>query len=438
MADAQSAVQQALKAFRDHDNAKFMSLFWTPLTYLFTTSRLNTIYKFTDHMFGPLESWTQPEIHKPGRIAVYKTMCKFQRGHQPLTVSVWGNRLMGIGIGTPFDLDFIPPWSPASYVDTASFSEQSISLRPFWFQPGISGSLCSPPTNTRKPAVLMLTGSGPADRDSAFWALKPFRDIAHGLASSEIVTLRMDKPTLLMALKSYVTTSLTLQDEYITPGIAALRCLSTHPSVDPTQIFILGHSLGGMVAPRLAAASPVPIAGVISLASPVHGLAYVMGQQARYANKHFPRAAQDQYAKEVKQLEELDRVVKLGGVPKGEKDPTKELPVSVPLGYLVDIEKLDPVGTAKGLHKPVLVGSGESDWQVSGEEYQLWLEGIRGASGFRQRRWEGMGHQLCRVDEDKYGSFQYDEPRHVDEHVIKDLVAFVKDVCEGRLKCEAS
>ena len=436
MAEGEVVVNSALEALRDGDRAKFRSTFWSPLTLIVTEARAGSIFDLSTFMLGPLESWTKPELHKDGRFKQYKTYCKFQRSHQALTLSAWGDKLVGVGIGLAMDLGLVPSWISPSYVDNDSFTEEDINIRPSYLLPAITGSLTVPKTPGRKPAVLLIPGSGPVDRDETAGGGKCFRDIAHGLSSNGIITLRMDKPVSIVYLKQLVTKNLTLEDEYIQPGIAALRYLSTHPSVDPSQISILGHSLGGCVAPRLCKASPIPIAGIISCASSTSKLAHTISRQMNYLHSKFPRADPAQRSKEIEQYDAVARCIDAGGPQKGQADPTKALAIPIPLSYLLDVAKNDPIEIARTLDVPMLFVQGKEDWQVTVEhEYMAWQTGMEGAVAESKMLWnlyEGVGHMLGVVAEGKHGNFMYDERYSVSEEIVRDVVGFVKSI--GQMK----
>ncbi|KPI42391.1 Esterase EstD [Cyphellophora attinorum] len=443
MAAQVATINTALEAFRDGDKTKFRSMFWTPYKLILTDHRASSVFDLSTFMLGPLKSWTTPEIHKDGYIKQYKTMAKFERTYQALTFGIWGNSLMGLGIGNAMDLGLIPPWKAPSYVDSSSFTEQDITIRPSYFQPAIAGTLTLPKTSSpdhKLPAILLVPGSGPIDRDETGGGGKCFKDLAHGLSSSNLITLRMDKPTTIILLKQLLTKTLTLEDEYIHPGLAALRYLASHPNVDPTRIFILGHSLGGLVAPRLcraaAQANPrLPIAGLICCAPSTRSLAQIIARQMRHLNTHFPRADPAQHDKEMAQYEAVSRLFDTtGGVlGPGDADPTKDLAVPLPLSYLRDIWENDPIAIAKELDVPLLVVQGKADWQVTvADEYTAWREGLEGSKAKERMEWklyDGVGHMLGEVDAvGKVGNFQYAEPWNVKEEVVRDIGGFVRQV----------
>lgn len=85
-------------------------------------------------------------------------------------------------------------------------------------------------------------------------ANKPFRDLAWGLASQGVAVLRYEKRTKQHGARMVAATpNLTVKEETIDDALAAVALLKKQPGVDAKKIFVLGHSLGGMLAPRIGA-----------------------------------------------------------------------------------------------------------------------------------------------------------------------------------------
>ena len=98
------------------------------------------------------------------------------------------------------------------------------------------------------PAVLLIAGSGPSDRDGTIGALKPLRDIANGLAKEGINSLRVDKRTFSYAANFDIKCG--IEEEYLEDCNAAIEYLK---SQNISGLYLLGHSLGGQIATELAA-----------------------------------------------------------------------------------------------------------------------------------------------------------------------------------------
>ena len=112
----------------------------------------------------------------------------------------------------------------------------------------VPGTLSLPRRDGRRPAVVLLGGSGPNDRDETIGRNKPFKDLAWGLASRGVAVLRFDKVTYTHGEKAAQDRGFTVADEYLPQATAAIRLLRQHPAVDAGRVVVAGHSLGGTVA----------------------------------------------------------------------------------------------------------------------------------------------------------------------------------------------
>jgi|LFRM01.2.fsa_nt_gb dienelactone hydrolase len=114
----------------------------------------------------------------------------------------------------------------------------------------LNGTLARPEAGQAAAGLVLVHGSGPSDRDEAILANTPFRDLAWGLARRGIAVLRYDKRTL--AYGREITQSpdyprLTVDEETALDAAAAVGLLKARPELDGKKVFLLGHSLGGML-----------------------------------------------------------------------------------------------------------------------------------------------------------------------------------------------
>ncbi len=116
--------------------------------------------------------------------------------------------------------------------------------------------------------MLIIPGSGPCDSDGSIGVLKPYEDIAAGLASDGVNSLRVEKRTFRYA-QSF-TQEDGIEQEYLDDMAAALAYLREVPQAG--EIYLLGHSLGGLIAAELAARDG-NVAGVIVFNSSARHLA---------------------------------------------------------------------------------------------------------------------------------------------------------------------
>lgn len=140
----------------------------------------------------------------------------------------------------------------------------------------LAGSFTKPATGENFPVVLMITGSGPQDRDETIGKHKPFAVIADYLTRQGIAVLRVDDRGV---GKSTGDFSQATSADFATDVLAGIDYLKTRTDIDPKKIGLIGHSEGGIIAPYVAARSK-DVAFIVLLAGPVTGGKQTMYYQA--------------------------------------------------------------------------------------------------------------------------------------------------------------
>jgi dienelactone hydrolase len=252
----------------------------------------------------------------------------------------------------------------------------------------------------RMPALLFLAGSGPRDRDETVQRAKPFRDLAYGLARRGVVTLRFDKRTCAQP-NLFDTRHGTVEQELIGDALAAVKLLRDRPEVDPTRIYILGHSLGGLVAPEVAERSG-GIAGLVLLAAPGRPLPELMIEQLS------ARGAKPEQLAALK-----EQVRTLSG------RPPDDLLLGVPIHYLRDLARRDEMAVAARLAAPVLYLRGELDQNVFAADAAAWTQALSGRIPFDAKTFPGLNHLFLPDQESLSGDV------HVPEIVVSRIADFV-------------
>lgn len=130
--------------------------------------------------------------------------------------------------------------------------------------------------------VILVHGSGPHDRDETIGPNKPFRDLAWGLAERGIAVVRYEKRT-----KAYGAAcvpagrELDYDTEAVDDAVAIVEQVRALPELAPDSVYVLGHSLGGTLAPRIAGRSK-GLAGIIILAGLARPLEDALEEQFYY------------------------------------------------------------------------------------------------------------------------------------------------------------
>ncbi|MDQ0188881.1 alpha/beta hydrolase family protein [Alicyclobacillus cycloheptanicus] len=137
-------------------------------------------------------------------------------------------------------------------------------------------------TNGLFPAVVLVHGSGPSNRDERVGNVAPFKDLAEGLSARGIAVIRYDKRTFVYGKQMRTDSGLSVREETMEDAIRAANLLRSDPRIDADKIFILGHSMGGMLAPRIDAEGG-DFAGIIMMAGSPRKLEEILLDQGEDA-----------------------------------------------------------------------------------------------------------------------------------------------------------
>ncbi len=243
----------------------------------------------------------------------------------------------------------------------------------------LAGTLTLPAGASAKvPAVLLLTGSGPQDRDESTPGLpgwRPFRQFADTLSRRGIAVLRLDDRGVGGSGGSVNATTLP---EFAEDARAALAFLRARPEVDARRVGIVGHSEGGYVGPMVAAADPA-LRALALVAAPARTGRALVDYQSRLAIESDSTLAP-----------RLDSLLVMAAA------QTDSLAAASP--WFGSLLAHDPLPVARRLRMPVLVLQGETDRQVPAAEAPALAAAIR-AGGNRDvdvRLFLGVNHLLLR------------------------------------------
>ena len=176
----------------------------------------------------------------------------------------------------------------------------------------LSGTLTMPETGSSFPAVLLINGSGPGNRDEEIFGHKPFLVVADYLTRKGIAVLRYDKRGIGKSTGNYMEA--TTRD-FVTDALAAVDYLSSRKEINPKEIGLIGHSEGGLIAP-LAAVQSNKIDFIVLMAGPGLPGEDILKMQSELILK--ANGANESYIQKISELNE-----KAYTLIKTEKDSTK-------------------------------------------------------------------------------------------------------------------
>ncbi|HEU0205739.1 MAG TPA: alpha/beta fold hydrolase [Pseudolysinimonas sp.] len=314
------------------------------------------------------------------------------------------------------------PWRHPDYADPGSFDEFDVALgdRPLVVGGTVSLPRASGEASGRVSAVVLLGSGGPFDRDMTMGNNRIGKDLAWGLASRGIAVLRFDKPTHAHADRIARDGGMTPTDEYLPFGAAAVDVLRGHPSVDASRIVIVGHSMGGSYAARVAAARP-EVSGLVLLAAdaqPMHRAAVRVMNHLASLDPASPAlrsaaAAMEALAANVDSPQLSRRT-----------DP-RTLPFGHSGAYWLDVRGYDPVRTAAEVGRPLLILQGGRDYQVTvDDDLALWRAAFGGRDDVSFRVYDADDH-LFFAGSGPSTPAGYEPRQHVDEAVIADIADWI-------------
>jgi dienelactone hydrolase len=319
-------------------------------------------------------------------------------------------------------LFFVPSgkYQPPKYARPDSFTEQEVQIGRGFFP--LPGTLALPKGDGPFPAVILVHGSGPNDRDETIGPNKPFRDLAHGLASRGIAVLRYEKRTKQYpVITSLLSGGLTVQEETVNDAAAAVDTLVARDKIDRQRIFVLGHSLGGYVLPRIALATDKP-AGFISLAGSTRPMEDLILEQTKYILSLDGKVTDDEEKQLATIAAQVERVKS-----KELKYLTlaSELPLGVPASYWLDLRDYDPAAEAKKIKQPLLILQGERDYQVTLADFARWKEALSSREDVKLVTYPRLNH-LFMQGKERSSPVEYFKPGNVDEIVVADIAAWIQ------------
>ena len=277
------------------------------------------------------------------------------------------------------------------------------------------------------PAVVLVQGSGATDKDETIRKIKPFRDIAHGLAQRGVASIRYDKRSFTHGRKmgKEFGRSLTVNEEVIEDAILATNLLQDDSRINSEQIYITGHSLGGMLAPRIDVAADGGFAGLIMLAGSPRKLEEAVKDQQKLALdalKGIPRMIfkwqVDRILKKFKNLysltdAEAKAVPFLGGTS---------------MYYLKDAGEWPIKEYLRNSTKPILVMHGDGDLQVSTEkDFNLYKELLSDNPNASFKLYPGLNHAFMPSLTDNIMKVmkEFKVERQVEDYVIADMADWI-------------
>lgn len=364
---------------------------------------------------GALASFDEPRTGQIGPYEVVFVPAVFERARLDVKVVFdQKNHIAGLFF-VPAGIEE-PTYEPPAYDHADRYSESEVEFGEAPWR--VKGKLTRPKTRALAPVVVLVHGSGPHDEDESIGPNKPFRDLAAGLSSNGIAVLRYQKRTFAHRDQLIARGTITLHEEAIDDALAALAFVRTQTTLDRSKVHLLGHSLGGTMAPQIAKEDG-KLLGVILLAgTPRDPFEVVLEQLAYIAS--IPGPGKAQALQTFKEAKKLIAQAKVGTAPK------EENLLGAPVSYWQELQSLSAASPPIIAKLPcrVLVIGGGRDYQVTRTDFDLYRDALKKNKRATLKWFPDMNHLFIK-GKGKATPAEYSQTGHVDEAVIRSLVRWI-------------
>ena len=278
------------------------------------------------------------------------------------------------------------------------------------------------------PAVVFVHGSGSSNMDEKVMKLTPFKDLAKGLAKHGIASVRYDKRSFAHGRKMLKKGDMTVKEEVIEDAVLASNLLKNDSRIDPERVFIIGHSMGAMLAPRIDAEGG-NFKGLVLLAGTLDTLEEVLFRQLdemkNGKSKIMSWVASAQEKKFKKSFENLYEL---------SDEEAKKIPYAggVNLYYFKEMGEHRAADYLEKTEKPVLIMQGTKDLQVNVErDFGGYKRAFGERDNFSFRLYEGLNHCFVPAiyDDISKATKEFSKERHIGENVISDIANWIFKNC---------
>jgi dienelactone hydrolase len=383
-----------------------------------STDRIKEMWASMPRLLGEYNGYSAITSTKTDTTVTTLVRCQFEKTKMDLALTYnQAHKLIG--------LFFKPAKSSTahiepSYCKNSNFYESRLSVKTGTYI--LPGTLCIPNNIDNPPVAILLAGSGPNDKDGSIGPNKLLKDIATGLASQGIATFRYDKRTLTYGKELMEQPGkVGINEEVIDDALSAVAMIKNNPFFKKSKIIIIGHSLGAMCAPLIAKQSK-DVKAIVLMAGNARPLEDLLFEQYTYlfsldsidANEKQDLLKIESQIKRVKN-ESLLKIAK-----------PEDLPLGLHPYYWQSLNAYNQTDVIQKIKQPVFLMQGERDYQVTMTDFNLWKQVLHSNSKNKFTSYPTLNH-LFMPGIGKSKPDEYEKPNNVDEQVIKDISAWIKE-----------
>jgi len=400
----------------DHEYDSAYAFFDKSVQEKLSVEKLKEVWSGFDKQFGQLTDHSKRSFEKQKEYEIIITTLVWEKTALNMTLSFnKEKKIVGFFFKPAGEKKFS---AVPAYAVPDKYSETPIEVKSDQYV--LKGLITRPKGLTKFPLIILVHGSGPNDKDETIGPNKPFRDIACGIATNGIAVMRYDKRTKVYAAEMSKLPNLTVVEEVLDDVVSAVKLAKTIPGVDTSKIFVLGHSLGGMLAPRIASIIP-SLAGIIVMAGNSRPLEDLVLDQYKYilGLDGLTDIEKETIANIQKQIDKLhSKNFNLETL-------SIELPLNLPASYWWDLQNYHQKEVAAKLKLPMLFLQGEADYQVTMTDFNGWKKTLEKNTAVQFISYPNLNHLFIEGPA-KSVPADYEKTGNVSEKVIKDITEWIK------------
>jgi len=397
------------------------------------------------------EVWDELILAQAGAfIAVYETENIETQGFYVVLITL-EHENMGVllnftfsedGLLAGFTVDGFPTLGEVEPIEFTGFTDYPIIIGEGtdW---ALDGMLSIPDdTSVPVPAVVIVAGSGAHDMDPTTLPTPVYREIAHFLAENGIAVIRHDKRTHTHGLQmaEELGDSLTVWEEAIEDAILAAELLRADPHIDSDRVYIIGHSLGAILAPRIHE-NGGDFAGLIMMAGSPRCLLQIAAEQNAANVADQIESGMIEAAIEAGQIEEAEVEAHLATVQALQElaatildfsaEEAKDIIVPLfnnSLYYWRDLSANSFAHYIQNITVPMLVMQPERDFQITVDaDFVAMQELLADRDNVTFRLYEDLNHLFAPSTATNFieHAASVMEAGHVDRTVLQDIVDWI-------------
>ena len=409
--------QNTIRQFQNGQTDSIFNYFNDDMKSRLTAEELSSIWSKLENSMGAFRGSGESHGSKYKDYYLYQTQLRFEKQSLLYRLAFDNdNKISGM---------YFVPYHQNRRAQIKMVNNEFMQEMPVEVKSGgttLPGTLCIPKGVEKFPIVVFVHGSGQMDRDETVGPNKPFGDLAHGLAKLGIASIRYDKRSLVdpASLKDLHGQSM-FDVLVVNDALAAVNLARTIEGVDREKVFVLGHSLGAYLAPRIASRD-INIKGIIMMAANARPLEDLVYDQYKHIYKKDGLSKAEKMdlrnlRKRVKHVKHLDNYLS--------KTEKPDLPLTNDVNFWKAVNNYNQIKTAREISQPILLMQGLRDYQVSPEEFKIWKRKLHSKKNVTFKSYQKLNHLFLEGEGMSYPD-EYEKQGNIPQYVISDIAQWIK------------